>query len=186
MHENNGRELVPQRGPPSDRLPGRQYTVNLGRKRDWLDRVGSFLADDGPPKDRSFGGFLRAWKNKPSATALEMFPLVGLIAVGTILAMDTYHWDFERAGLDFLRAKMPFGFTDKSDEFAKNAVCPAYRARPGETAEQTQRRRDCIDAVIYKSDDRYIIARKTHPREPLAFCETPARWTAPSKNDLVK
>jgi hypothetical protein len=175
MHENNGRELVPQRGPP-DRSPSRQYTVNLGRKRDWLDRVGEFL-QDGPYENRKQERFHQ--KIQMAAGGL-------VLATAFFCGMDVYNWNFNKAGDDFLHA-MPFGAGDKTRELMMNATCPPCRARAGEPPEETQRRRECIDAVLFKYDDRYIVARKLHPRAPLDFCEAPAVATpAKEKERLVK
>ena len=181
MNENKGK-LIPIRRASGEVTQPREYTVNLGgRKKDWLDYVGAFLEDPEPKKDTSFGAFLRSWKNKPVATALELFPLVGLVAVGTFCVMDTYHWNFSKAGDDFFRATMPYGAA--IDDFTKGVAQPAYRPRPGDSTETTQRRRDCLTAVIEHVDGRYIVAAKKFPRAPLDFCETSEGLTPPVKND---
>jgi hypothetical protein len=188
MNANNGKELVPQRGPPRDLSERREYTVNLGRKRDWFDYVGTFLYGDEPLKPRllpfrqEVAKAIREWREKPATVALESLPLVGLMAVGFFCGMDSYNWNFAKCSADFLHA-IPFGIGDKAKEMVTKATVPAYRSRPGDTPEATRSRRECIDAVL-TNDSRYELAVKSavsRGRAPLDVCE-PSTVTTPSKD----
>jgi hypothetical protein len=189
MNEKNGKDLVPRNGRPGEVAEQRTYTVNMaaqpvvntGRKKDWLDYVGAFLEDPEPNRDKSFTGFLRAWKEKPGSRALAVAPALGLLAVGFFCGMDTYHWDFAKENHDFMHNAMPLG--DKLTTLIGNATTPAFRPRPGESAEATQRRRDCLTAVVDHVDGRYLVAEKQFPRAPLDFCETSEGLTPPVKSE---
>jgi len=145
MNNNNGKELIPQRGPPSDGSPSRQYTVNLGRKRDWLDRVGEFL-DEEP----------RTSKEKRTDDTIRLSAFGVMLAVGAFCVMDSYHWNLAKFSADGLRYAIPFGLGEKALEI----ITPDEpRAKPGESPEELRHRRDCFDARLlhYPARDCYVL-----------------------------
>lgn len=169
MNENNGKELVPQRGPPGEVSPS--YEASAGKRNlaggVGLPTVGGIpytggLPIDAPPNPRQE-------RFNRRLTDAAFFGMLGIVAYS---AMDASDWSIARAGRTMMHS-VPFGIGDKAMELTAEAVDPMYRSRSGETLEETQRRRSCIDAILFKDGDVYVVAKKTHPRAPFDFCETP-------------
>jgi hypothetical protein len=173
MNENNGKELVPQRGPPGEVSPS--YEASAGKRNSaggvGLPTVGGIpyaggLPIDAPPNP----------KRERFLSNLEVACCISMMGIAAFSAMDASNWSIARAGRTMMHS-VPFGIGDKAMELTAEAADPMYRSRPGETPEETQRRRSCIDAILFKDGDVYVVAQKSHPRAPLDFCETP---TAPN------
>lgn len=183
MNENNGKELVPQRGPPGEISPS--YEASAGKKNSaggvGLPTVGGIpyaggLPIDAPPNP----------KRERFLSNLEVAGCISMMGIAAFSAMDASNWNLNRVGTKMMHS-VPFGIGDKAMELTTKAVVPAYRSRAGESPEEAQGRRECMDAVLFKYDDRYILARKLHPRAPLDFCETPTSMNSgKDRGSLIK
>ena len=176
---DGGGELAPNREYAVDgRRPQKAidtgHSITVGRKRDWLDVVGDFLDDPAaPPKDTSLKGFLGACKNQSWEMALTIAPAALVMSTALVCAMDSYHWNIGKFSADGLRA-MPMGVGAKTLQKELELIVPQYQSRPGEAADETQRRRGCIEAKLFRDADRYYVKTSPPPRGSMDVCEATA------------
>lgn len=151
MNNNDGKELVRLHGPPEEIRQSKPP-----RKKDWLDYVGEFLSDGKDEWKRNDPNLnlrqqaTRDWariKSDPKDFLKEAAPLLLLLTVGSACVLDVNGWSVNKISAKFMHG-VPGG--EFASELILKATVPASRTKPGETSEETARRRACIEYKLFE------------------------------------